>query len=102
MISLDAMKDECSIRRRTEGAFGPTYEPGIQSPCYFEPGGAKITDREGEDVTSDGTLFLPPDVAVGPGDLVELGGARYEVIRLNAYRPKGQPHHTEVALREIA
>lgn len=101
-ISPDALKDTCRVRPRSEGAFGPEYGTGVVKPCYVEPGATKTTNREGEEVIADAVIFLQSDASASPGDLVEFGSKRYEVVRVDAFRPKGQPHHLEVAVREIA
>lgn len=101
-IPVDALKDKCVVRRRTEGAFGPEYGTGSEHPCYSEPGAEKITTSEGVDIVADAVFYLQPDAAIGPGDLIEYAGGRYEVVRVDKFRPKGQPHHAEVFAREVA
>lgn len=53
-----------------------------------------VRSSEGQQVTSDATLFLEPEVAIAPRDRVLFDGAGYQVLAVERAQGLSAPSHT--------
>jgi hypothetical protein len=84
-----------------EGPFGPAYGAAVAVRCFADDKQRLVRDKEGSEVVSQTTLYMPLDTTCPAGSRVTVNGRTTTVIA--ALRRDGgglpTPDHLEVNLQ---
>jgi hypothetical protein len=66
--------------------------------CRFDYNRKKVWNPEGQEVISEGLLFLAPDVSIGCRDRILFDGRQWTFVGIRRLRHKTRFSHIEVYL----
>jgi hypothetical protein len=89
-----------------EGAYGPLFGPAVTTWCQLDAGRRLVRNRAGDEVVSESTLRLSPDLDESldlealftPESLVAAGGRGSRVITAKPVLARGRLVYLEVTL----
>lgn len=89
--------DTVTIYPRTgEGAYEPAYGAGVSSIACAQNVTTRTVDANGEETMSDMLVIAPPLTAAEPGDMLETGGAWFDVVSVDRLAIGAAAHHVEL------
>lgn len=82
------------------GAYGDQYGAAVSVRCYYEGTRRMVRDGNGNEVVSEATAYVNPDVSIPDGSRVKIFGRDTHVITVGVLDDGGLTGlaHLEVAL----
>lgn len=78
------LTSKCSLVVQTKDQWGKVAsEELVEKRCKHTASTRLVRDYKGQEVTSSGNLLLSKDVAVSPGQFIEVKGRRHLVLRVD-------------------
>lgn len=78
------LTDSCMIVEQTKDEWGTVQsESLVETRCRHEACNRLIRDYKGDEILSSGSVSFGAKVSIIPGRFIELGGRRYQVIRVD-------------------